>query len=201
MTNKDIFEQYKAFFKKYDLTIVDETWCNGYFIFEFGEDSVIHFKVKEVKGWLFGIWFNREYDGEEPKDQLFWQYERDIDKFKPSASVFLIEIPGKNRKGTFNGYCAEYCDYKALGQFEKDIAILKWDWRLARALESDYRIVSKKTYRELRRIDFLRNLINNFKGDVMINKGEFSMYVGGKPYPFKGLFLFLKHRGKIRWNR
>ena len=67
---------------------VDVQYGNGYFIFEHGKDMVVHFHIKELKGWKFGIWWN--VDGEKTFD-FFTQYERDIDKFKPSASALVVE--------------------------------------------------------------------------------------------------------------
>jgi len=61
---------------------------DDYFIFDHGEDKVVHFHINELKGWKFGIWWN--IDGEEQFD-FFTQYEANIDKFKPSASTFVIE--------------------------------------------------------------------------------------------------------------
>lgn len=67
---------------------VDVVFGNGYFIFEHGKDMVVHFYIKELKGWKFGIWWNT--DGEKEFD-FFAQYERDIDKFKPAASSLKVE--------------------------------------------------------------------------------------------------------------
>lgn len=67
---------------------VDVQFGNGYFIFEHGKDMVVHFHVKELKGWKFGIWWN--LDGDQEFD-FFTQYERDIDKFKPTASTLVVE--------------------------------------------------------------------------------------------------------------
>lgn len=66
----------------------DIEFGNGYFIFEHGKDMVVHFHIKELKGWKFGIWW--DVDGEKKFD-FFVQYERDIDKFKPSASSIKLE--------------------------------------------------------------------------------------------------------------
>ena len=66
----------------------DIEFGNGYFIFEHGKDMVVHFHIKEIKGWKFGIWW--DVDGEKKFD-FFTQYERDIDKFKPSASTIKLE--------------------------------------------------------------------------------------------------------------
>lgn len=63
----------------------DVEFGNGYFIFDYGEDKVVHFHIKELKGWKFGIWWNIKG---KMKFDIFTQYERDIDKFKPSASTF-----------------------------------------------------------------------------------------------------------------
>lgn len=68
--------------------ITDIEFGNGYFIFDHGKDMVIHFHIKELKGWKFGIWW--DVDGEKKFD-FFTQYERDIDKFKPSASSIKLE--------------------------------------------------------------------------------------------------------------
>lgn len=66
----------------------DVQYGDGYFIFPHGKDMIVHFHIKECKGWRFGIWWNIE--GEVEFD-FFAQYERDIDKFKPAASTLVIE--------------------------------------------------------------------------------------------------------------
>ena len=82
-----------------DLHYEDIEYLDGYFIFGHGTNSVVHFHVKEMPGWLCGIWWYPkkapEYTEENPvyeKDvlscNLFAQYESEIDKFKPSASTF-----------------------------------------------------------------------------------------------------------------
>lgn len=66
----------------------DVDYGNSYFIFKYCKDMEVHFHIKELKGWRFGIWWN--LDGEKTFD-FFTQYERDIDKFKPSASTLVKE--------------------------------------------------------------------------------------------------------------
>lgn len=72
--------------------IYDIKYLDGYFIFDHGEDSVVHFRIKGCKGWKFAIWW---YEDEEQNNALvfdfFGQYEEYTDKFKPSASTFVIE--------------------------------------------------------------------------------------------------------------
>lgn len=64
----------------------DVKFLDGYFIFEHGKDMVVHFHLKECKGWLFAIWWDLE---DENKYEFFAQYEETIDKFKPTASTFV----------------------------------------------------------------------------------------------------------------
>ena len=92
------------------MTVVDEEVGDGYFLFGYGTNSTAEFRIKEIPGWKFGIWFSplkdeaegKEADGEAKGDKdegnkdvkgtLFWQVEEFIDKFKPSRSVFTEDL-------------------------------------------------------------------------------------------------------------
>lgn len=70
---------------------VDVQYGSSYFIFDHGKDMIVHFHIKECKGWKFGIWWNL---GGDKTFDFFTQYERDIDKFKPSASTLVeADVP------------------------------------------------------------------------------------------------------------
>ena len=73
-----------------NLIPTDIEFGNGYFIFEMGDDSVVHFHVKGCKGWKFGMWINT--GNEDNIIQYFAQYEDNIDKFKPSRSSFCENV-------------------------------------------------------------------------------------------------------------
>ena len=107
MTNKEIVELIFNKMKSFGFTPYDINYGDGYFLFEMGEDSVVHFKIKEVwKNWKFGMWINSEelnnYNEDENKDtpyeeepnavQIFCQHEHVIDKFKPSRSTLCVEF-------------------------------------------------------------------------------------------------------------
>lgn len=67
--------------------VTNVEYGNGYFIFEFGDNSVVHFRIKELPGWLFGMWFS--YDKKTKgviKCEWFCQQDLWVDKFKPSRS-------------------------------------------------------------------------------------------------------------------
>lgn len=74
-----------SFFKEEGIKINTVNRSNGYFIFEFGENSVTHFTIKR-KNWTFGIWVTVP---EENKTciSLFGEHNNYIDKFKPSRTA------------------------------------------------------------------------------------------------------------------
>ena len=93
------------YIKKIGFTPINVQCGNGYFIFDMGENSVVNFWIKELKGWKFGIWFHTfkpDENGKKEPDgcQFFAQRELFIDKFKPAASNYCEEIKayGKDNK-------------------------------------------------------------------------------------------------------
>lgn len=92
------------------ITIEDIEYLSGYFIFDFGENAVVHFHIKETPGWKYGVWFNlvgksspRRKHTRYYKDRLecrvFAQYEEEIDKFKPGRSTICETIPFSIKNG------------------------------------------------------------------------------------------------------
>ena len=91
-----IFDKMKDFgYEPYDVN-----YGNGYFIFDMGDDSVVHFRVKGVwKHWKFGMWINSELLNSSKEDMkkyhiisIFAQYDTQIDKFKPTRSDLCVEF-------------------------------------------------------------------------------------------------------------
>lgn len=71
----------------------DIQYLDGYYIFGYGTNSVVHFHVDECPGWKFGIWWNkREGDNDAFTGEFFAQLEEEIDKFKPSRSEISANI-------------------------------------------------------------------------------------------------------------
>lgn len=102
--NREIADTMFSIMKTLGYKPYDISYGNGYFIFEMGEDSVVHFKLKGVwKSWKFGMWINsenlnktEEITEENKYDhmivQLFCQNEDWLDKFKPSRSSLCIKL-------------------------------------------------------------------------------------------------------------
>ena len=80
LMDKVVYELYNN-----GLEIKTIDYGNGYFIFDFGENSVCHFTVKKLKKWKFGVWCT-ESDDNKYKVSLFGEHEYYIDKFKPTQT-------------------------------------------------------------------------------------------------------------------
>lgn len=114
----------------------DIQYLDGYFIFGFGTNSVVHFHVRECPGWLFGIWWNKPDERGNVSGEFFTQYEETLDKFKPSRSHIckgftVVKKDDGNysnpsdlviraqldfiRKEPYLAFCRDYCcwDYNA----------------------------------------------------------------------------------------
>lgn len=90
LTNQ-LFEHLKS----QNYTIATEDYGNGYFIFDYGPNTVIHFRLKETPGWLYGVWWSFKVNKEgiiSIVGEFFAQYEEEIDKFKPSASYYGCDM-------------------------------------------------------------------------------------------------------------
>lgn len=44
--------------KSQNYTIATEQYGDDYFIFDYGPNTVIHFRLKETPGWLYGVWWS-----------------------------------------------------------------------------------------------------------------------------------------------
>ena len=65
--------------------VINKEFGNGYFICNFGENTVCQFKMEGAKDWLFSIWVIPEEDGT-VNVSLFGEHYWYIDKFKPTAT-------------------------------------------------------------------------------------------------------------------
>ena len=106
---EDLFQQIET---ELGYHIIDKQFGNCYFIIESKEpDTICHFHIKELPGYLFGIWNICRYDTIQyeiennlslwsdnlhisSKSELifFTQYEKEIDKFKPSRSGMVTGL-------------------------------------------------------------------------------------------------------------
>lgn len=111
--NRKLIESlFKQIEKELGYHIVDKQFGNCYFIVESKEpDTICHFHIKELPGYLFGIWNICRYDTIQyeiennlslwsdnlhisSKSELifFTQYEKEVDKFKPLRSGMVTGL-------------------------------------------------------------------------------------------------------------
>ena len=107
MTRKDAAEKVFDYIKNNNFTPTNIKYENGYFIFDMGEDGVVHFSIKGLHGWKFAMWINtneeelkNENGDDYPAIRFFCQHKLNIDKFKPSRSYFLEEYSLKDIDST-----------------------------------------------------------------------------------------------------
>lgn len=92
LTNQ-LFEHLKS--QKRPYTVSTEEYGDGYFIFDYGPNTVVHFRLKETPGWLYGVWWSFKVNKEgivSIVGEFFAQYEEEIDKFKPSTSYYGCDM-------------------------------------------------------------------------------------------------------------
>lgn len=100
LTNKQLIETLlKQIEENTGFHISSKEYMNSYFMYSDKEfDTICHFRIKEIPGFLFALWntsrVTMPYENLSPLSELifFTQYERDLDKFKPSRSGFVVGL-------------------------------------------------------------------------------------------------------------
>lgn len=93
MTYREVSENIFSFIREIGFKPVNIKYEDGYFLFDMGEDSVVHFDIKGLRNWKFAMWI---MESEKNKNnfniRFFCRHKLDLDKFKPSRSFFLEEM-------------------------------------------------------------------------------------------------------------
>lgn len=195
--NRKLIESlFKQIEKDLGYHIVDEQYGNCYFIVESKEpDTLCHFHIKELPGYLFGIWNICRYDTIQyevennlslwsdnlhisSKSELifFTQYEKEIDKFKPSRSGMVTGL----RRITYKE------DNKLITEWDIDELEVVLKYMKKHKYKSYVNIYNenKFVYRELSGITcfkiyyrdkwnrFITNIKNNLKLKIQIYKSK-----------------------------
>lgn len=145
--------------KENDFTIENIEEGNGYFLFEFGEKTVFHFTIKEIKKWKFGLWIREGKKKDSFRIEFFGDKIDWIDKFKPTASTFSHE----------NEYTVEH--------FNKS------------SIEDELTFYYYSFCRHLRQLKVSRHIkeysLNHFTGEDSFLEWMWHEFVTFKWYPFK----------------
>lgn len=123
MTRHEAAEKIFNYIRENKFKPINIQYGNGYFIFDMGNDGVVHFNIKGLHGWKFAMWIEtdpeklkKEDDKEYPAIQFFCQHELNIDKFKPSRSFFLEKF---NLKDIESDDCFGFYDIRDMLQMIK----------------------------------------------------------------------------------
>ena len=103
LTNRNLIKDFiKDLQEETGFHFYDIKFGNGYFVFEYDKDSICHFKIKEIPGFLFAIWLSKNCNLKEyghgfidAELYLFSQPILTLDKFKPTRCA-LIEPASRN---------------------------------------------------------------------------------------------------------
>ena len=120
---------------------------DGYYLFEFGEKTVFHFIIKEIKKWKFGLWIREGKKKDSFRIEFFGDKIDWIDKFKPTASTLSYEneytLERFNKSSIedeltffYYGFCRHLRQLKAsrhikeysLNIYTGEDGFLKWMW-------------------------------------------------------------------------
>lgn len=96
MNNRKEYEKFFNDLKDIGIETYDIQYNDGYWV-EDEKDCNVSFKIKGIKGWIFGAWKKNPDDWDSQHKLpyhlvVFCQYERFLDKFKPSRSSFPTDI-------------------------------------------------------------------------------------------------------------
>lgn len=161
MTYRELTEKFFNSIKSQEnfenIEFTDVTYLEGYYIFEFGDDAVVHFHINKCPGWKFGIWWNEIKEGDKYyTGEFFAQYEDTIDKFKPSVSSIHHDISiypeGVDslwrvswaikfiEKEPYLAFCRDYCymDYNFEHLSRREAKKIFWKYKRQKAAEDKY---------------------------------------------------------------
>lgn len=60
--------------------------------FPYEDNGVVHFRIRSLPRWKFGMWLTYDNSVQYPKVAFFCQHEDFLDKFRPSRSFFTVHI-------------------------------------------------------------------------------------------------------------
>lgn len=183
---KELYDMFCDIMKNHKFVMKDIVFHNSYFVFAFDEYSVIHFQVKGLKRWLFGLWMVEEDDGKR-YFQLFAQPLNNIDKFKPSRAQLLYRSDRP---------IEDIQDWQVKEAMKEVVYPIKYDERLAWYIHYWGYFPTNNVEKWGQYLKFkLYNFWLNFTGDIPYGyKIPVYSTMHTKPYVGKGLFLWIKSK-------
>lgn len=201
ITNRNMMEEVFTEIEKMGFTVVDKDYADGYMA-DTERDIICDFHILEIPGFAFSLWNTQFNQGDilkqiqesgigwtwansleiDPRSDLvfFTQYERDIDKFKPSRSGFVWGI------------------YRDAWEEENDKGemVLVEKWRLLDGIEAILKYMKKHHFKA---IEYSGRQTRYIWEDDITGLYAFRQYIHDWGYVLRHKFIkYLKHRHIIK---
>lgn len=201
ITNRNMIEEVFTEIENMGFTVVDKIYADGYMA-DTEKDIICNFHILEIPGFAFALWNTQFNQGDilkqiqengigwtwansleiDPRSDLvfFTQYERDIDKFKPSRSGFVW--------GIYRDAWEEDNDNGEMVLVEK--------WRLLDGIEAILNYMKKHHFKA---IEYAGRQTRYIWEDDITGFYAFRQYIGDWCYVLRHQFMrYLKHKYVIR---
>lgn len=204
ITNMNMMEEVFAEIENMGFTVIDKEYADGYMA-DVDKDIICEFHILEIPGFAFAMW-NTQFNQDnilkqiqknglgwtwadsleiDPRSDLvfFTQYERDIDKFKPSRSGFVW--------GIYRDTWEEEDDDDKMIQVEK--------WRLLDGIEAILNYMKKHHFKS---IEYAGRQTRYIWEDDISGFYAFRQYIYEWSYVLWHRFVkYLKHKYILRKSK
>ena len=204
ITNMNMMEEVFAEIENMGFTVIDKEYADGYMA-DVDKDIICEFHILEIPGFAFAMW-NTQFNQDnilkqiqesglgwtwadsleiDPRSDLvfFTQYERDIDKFKPSRSGFVW--------GIYRDTWEEEDDDGKMIQVEK--------WRLLDGIEAILNYMKKHHFKS---IEYVGRQTRYIWEDDISGFYAFRQYIYEWSYVLWHRFVkYLKHKYILRKSK
>ena len=99
MTNKELIQSALKSIEDIGFHVTDVNTGNTYFIFSGEDDSICHFHIKEIPGFLFAFWLTGRFDKLE--ERMEWCNSLDIDT--KSELIFFTQYSSLRKRTSLPG--------------------------------------------------------------------------------------------------
>ena len=172
---------------EFNLTLTDKKYLNSKFNVY---NSKIDFKIKELKGWKFRIYFDTTFNNKKNNEmnfQIMWAYELFIAELKPETCIFNFKLcfSLKRNKFLYDDEMLKFCDMLYYVKYYPYLAIYRdiYDtdynvfyvskYKAKKVVKSEIRkyYLSKKLQEKQDKICLKwlkRNVLNKYKNKIFL---------------------------------
>lgn len=60
ISRKEAAENILSYIRENNFEPQNIKYLNDYSVFDLGQDGIVHFEIKEISGWIFGMWIQTD---------------------------------------------------------------------------------------------------------------------------------------------